>query len=93
MEYVTLVVGILEEILSIAGSATTGQTQNIINIIGRVISTAGSALPSLEAPLTNIISALSGNGSVTAEQIAQLQAQSAALDAGLDAAGAADGLM
>ena len=92
MEYVTLVAGILEEILNIAGTATTGQAQSIISMLDRMIAMAASLAPNLIVSIQNIIAALSGNGAVTADQVAQLQAQSVALDAALDAAAAKDGL-
>ena len=92
MEWITLVGGILEEVLALATTATTGQTASIISMLDKFITLAVSAAPNLLQPIQNIIAALQGNGSVTAEQVAALQAQSDAVDAALDAAAAADGL-
>jgi hypothetical protein len=68
--------------------------------ISKVIAVLEQAIPAavqlgedLVTPIQNIIAALEGNGNITAEQIAQLQVQSAALDAALDAAAANDGLV
>ena len=93
MDYVTLIAGILQEVLGLAGSVTSGQAQNIIGILDRVIPVAVSTEQALLQPIQNIIAALSGNGSVTADQVAALQTQSDAVDAALDAAAAADGLV
>ena len=93
MDYVTLIAGILQEVLGIAGSVTSGQAQNIIGILDRIIPVAVSTEQALLQPIQNIIAALSGNGSVTADQVAALQTQSDAVDAALDAAAAADGLV
>ena len=83
---------ILEELLTLAASATAGQTQNIINMVEKYVQLAVNYLPTLIPSLQNIIAALQGNGSVTADQVTQLQVSSDALDAALDAAAKADGL-
>lgn len=92
MEYVTLIVGILEGVLSFAQSATTGQISNIIGIIDKALPYVESLGEGLATPLQNIIAALSGNGAVTAAQLQTLQAQSASVDAALDAAAKDDNL-
>lgn len=92
MQWIALIGPILEELLSLAATATTGQVQNIINMVERFIELAVNSAPTLLQPLQNIIAALSSNGSVTAEQLQQLQQQSATLDAALDAAAKDDGL-
>ena len=92
MEYITLIAGMLEEILPLASSVTSGGAQNIINILEKVIPVAVQAGESLLTPIQNIIAALQGNGSVTADQVTTLQTQSATVDAALDAAAQADGL-
>lgn len=93
MEQIIALAGpVLEELLSLAGSATTGQIQNIINIVERFIALAVDALPSIIPSLQNIINELSGNTAVTAAQLQTLSVQSAALDAALDAAAKDDGL-
>lgn len=92
MQWITLIGPILEELLSLAGSATSGQVQNIINMVERFVEAAVNLAPSLIQPLQNIIAELSSNGAVTADQLTQLQAQSAALDAALDAAAKDDNL-
>lgn len=92
MEYVTLVAGILEDLLGVAESATTGQASSIISMIERFIQAGAALVPSLITPLQNIINQLNGNPALTADQVATLQAQSAALDAALDAAAKDDNL-
>lgn len=93
MEAILSLLGpILEELLSLAASATTGQATNIISMVEKYVQLAVNYLPSLIPSLQNIITALTGNGAVTADQITQLQAQSATLDAALDAAAKDDGL-
>ena len=93
MDYVTLIAGILQEVLGIAGSVTTGQAQSIIGILERVIPVAVSTATGLLQPIQNIIAALSGSGVLTADQVSALRTQSNAVDAALDAAAAQDGLV
>jgi len=92
MEYVTLIEGILSEILPLVDNIAPAGIQNIINILEKAIPFAVQAGTDLIAPIQNIIAAIQGTGNVTADQITQLQAQSAALDAALDAAAKDDGL-
>ena len=92
MQWVALIGNILEGILALAQSATSGQANVIITMLNKFISIAVAAAPNLLVPIQNIITALEGNGSVTADQIALLKAQSAIVDAALDAAAKADGL-
>ena len=92
MNWIPLIGAILQELLSIAASATTGQTSSIIVMLDKFIAIAMDAAPNLLAPIRNIIAALQGNGSVTPEQIAALQIQSATVDAAMDAVAKADGL-
>ena len=92
MDYVSLIAGILNEVLGIASSATSGQTQNILNILKEAVPVAVQAEQALLGPIQSIIAALQGNGQVTPEQVAALQAQSDAIDAALDQAAKDDGL-
>jgi len=92
MNYVTVIAGILQEVLGIASSVTSGQVQNVIGILDRVIPVAVSTEQALLPSIQNIIAALNSNGAVTADQVAALQTQSDAVDAALDAAAATDGL-
>lgn len=92
MQYLSLIIGILEEVFSVAGTATSGQVQSIINIIDKALPFVEELGEDLATPLQNIIAALSSNGSITAAQLQTLTAQSAQIDAALDAAAAADGL-
>ena len=93
MEAILSLLGpILEELLSLAASATSGQVQNIINMVEKYVQLAVNYLPALIPSLQNIITALQGNGQITPEQVAELQAQSDAVDAALDAAAKDDGL-
>lgn len=93
MEYVSLIAGILQEVLGLAGSVTSGQAQNVIGILERVVPVAVQTATGLLQPIQNIIAALNSSGALTADQVAALQAQSAAVDAALDAAAASDGLV
>ena len=92
MDYVSLIAGILNEVLGIATSATSGQTQNILNILKEAVPVAVQTEQALLGPIQNIIAALQGNGQITPEQVAELQAQSDAVDAALDAAAKDAGL-
>lgn len=92
MNYVTLIAGILQEVLGLASNVTSGQVQNIIGILEKVIPVAVETEQALLQPIQNIIAALQGSGTVTADQVTQLQAQSAAVDAALDAAAKDDAL-
>lgn len=89
---IAMIVTVLEEVLSLAGSASSGQVQNIINIIEKVLPMVATWGEDLVQPLTNIISELSANNAVTPAQLQALMAQSAQIDADLDAAATADGL-
>ena len=92
MDYVTLIAGILQEVLGLASNVTSGQVQNVIGILERVVPVAVETEQALLGPIQNIIAALEGSGQVTAAQVTTLQAQSAAVDAALDAAAKDDGL-
>lgn len=93
MEAILALIGpILEEMLGLAASASSGQVQNIINMVEKYVQLAVNYLPTLIPSLQNIIAALEGNGAVTAAQLTSLQAQSVALDAALDAAAKDDNL-
>ena len=92
MNFTDILVVILEEILSLAASATTGQVQNILNILERLVVVAAQSAKDLLPSIQGIIAALQGNGNVTPDQVIQLQAQSAIVDAALDAAAADDNL-
>lgn len=92
MDYFTLIGGILQEVLGLASTATSGQVQNIINIIDKSIPYVEQLGPGLLQSLQNVITELSGNASVTAAQLQQLQQQSTVIDSALDAAAKDDGL-
>ena len=92
MEYVTLIEGILEEVLGLAPNVSTGGVQNIINILEKVIPTAVAIGQSLLTPIQNIIATLKSSAAATPAQIAALSAQSATVDAALDAAAKDDNL-
>lgn len=93
MEAILSLLGpILEELLSLAATATSGQVQNIITMVEKYVQLAVNYLPALIPSLQNIITALQDNGAVTVEQVQSLQQQSAILDAALDAAAKDDGL-
>jgi hypothetical protein len=92
MDYVTLIGGVLEDVLGVAASATSGQVSYFISMLDRFVAAGANLAPNLIPVIQNIISSLSGNSNVTAAQITQLQAQSTALDAALDAAAKDDQL-
>ena len=87
-----LIVTVIESLLPIINGATTGQVSNIIVLLEKIIPTVVQEATDLVQPIQNIIASLSSNSSVTADQIAQLKAQSDALDAALDAIAAQDNL-
>ena len=88
-----LIVTVIESLLPIINGATTGQVSNIIVLLEKIIPTVVQEATDLVQPIQNIIASLSSNSSVTADQIAQLKAQSDALDAALDASAAQDNLI
>ena len=87
-----LIVTVIESLLPIISGAPTGQVSNIIVLLEKIIPTVVQEATDLVQPIQNIIASLSSNSSVTADQIAQLKAQSDALDAALDAIAAQDNL-
>ena len=90
---ITLVVTMLESLLPMLASATSGQTQNIITLLENIVPVIVKEASDLVAPVQNIIAQLQTGAQVTPAQIAALQAQSDALDAALDAAAADDKLV
>jgi hypothetical protein len=87
-----LAISAIEGLLPLLSGAVPTQLQGVIDFLEKIIPTvvqeAEDVLPSIQ----NIIAALQGNGAVTADQITQLQAQSATVDAALDAAAKDDNL-
>jgi hypothetical protein len=83
----------LESLLPMLASATSGQTQNIITLLENIVPVIVKEASDLVAPVQNIIAQLQTGAQVTPAQIAALQAQSDALDAALDAAAADDKLV
>jgi hypothetical protein len=86
------VVALLNLIVSVAGSTSDAAViANIIATLETIIST-GTELIEAEIPIIeNIIGALQANSSITPEQLTQLQASEAALDAAFEAAASAAG--
>lgn len=91
-QIILLAIQAVEALLPMLSSVSSGQVQKVIDLLDRVIPFAARLGMDLIVPIQNIIAALKGNGSVTADQIAALEAQSAALDAALDAAAGDDNL-
>jgi hypothetical protein len=91
-QIILLAIQAIEALLPTLAGATSGQLQGVIVLMERVIPEAVQLGEDAIVSVTNIIAALQGNGAVTADQVATLRAQSAALDAALDAAAKDDGL-
>ena len=89
---IQLAIAAIEGLLPIISNASSGQVQGVINFLELIIPKVVQLGQDLYPSIRNIITALQSNGSVTADQITQLQTQSDALDAALDAAAKDDGL-
>ena len=89
---ITLAVQAVEAILPYAENLASGGVKAVIVMLEKIIPDVVSYGPDVVTSVENIIVALRGNGVVTAEQVAQLEAQATAMEAALDAAAAADGL-
>ena len=89
---VSIIVQLLTSLLPIIGNLAPASIGSTITLLENIIPVVVKEAQDLIAPVQNIIAALQGSGSVTSDQVAQLQAQSATLDATLDAAAANDGL-
>lgn len=69
--------------------STSSQIGNVIAMLETWVPVVAQEASDLSTPIKNIISALSSNSAVTAEQLAALQALDAQADAAFDAALAA----
>ena len=92
-QIVTLAIQAVEAILPYAANLTSGGVQTVIVMLEKIIPDIASYGPAVATSVENIILALQGNGSVTADQVAQLEAQATAMEAALDAQAAAVGLV
>lgn len=81
---ITAVIALIEEFLPLiptGGSATAGA---VIATIEKLIPLITSGAEALAGPIKNIITELASNDAVTPEQIAQLKALDAQIDASAD---------
>lgn len=88
----SLIVTLLTQLLPLIGSLTSGSTSNIISILEQILPTIVKEATDLIAPVQNIIAAIQGSGTVTADQVAALAALNAQLDAAFDAVAKDDSL-
>lgn len=89
---ISLAISAFEALLPELGKIEYPSIQKVIAFLETAVPAAIQEGADLIQPVQNIIAALTGNGNVTADQVAALQAQSDALDAALDAAAKDDGL-
>ena len=87
-----LIVSMLTQLLPLIGSISSGGTSSIITLLEKILPIAVQEAMDLVQPIQNIIAAIQGNGTVTADQVAQLVALSTQIDAAFDAQATADGL-
>ena len=92
-ELETLALQAVEAILPYAASMTPPAVQAVILMLEKMVPIAAAAAPAIIASVQNIVTALRGSGAVTADQVAQLDAQATAMEAALDAQAAIDGLV
>ena len=92
-QIILLAIAAVEALLPTLAGATSGQLQSVILLMERIIPAAAQLSADAIISIENIIQALTSHSAVTAEQIAALTAQSAALDASLDAAATDDGIV
>lgn len=87
---ITLILSILADLVPmVSNSSTAGK---IIAMLQNILPALVGELQALISPVKNIIAALQGNGALTADQVAALQALDAECDAALDAAAKDAGL-
>jgi hypothetical protein len=89
---ITLAIQAVEGILPLLTQALPAQLQPTITFLESLIPSFASLEPAVVGSVENIISEISGNTALTASQVAQLAATSAALNAALDAQAKQDGL-
>lgn len=86
----TLIVTVLQLLANflpqIITGATGAQITSIIGVVEQAVPIAVQVGEDLAQPIRNIIAALRTSGAVTADQLAALDTQEAALDAAFDAA-------
>jgi hypothetical protein len=89
---VTQIIAFVEaELPNIMSAATAATITRIIGILEQVISLGIQLAPTIVTAIKNIIAALKTSGPVTTDQLDQLDAIEAKLDADFDAAAAAAG--
>ncbi len=86
-----LIVTLLSGLLPVIGSFTSGQAASVIALLENILPVAINEITSIVPSVQNIIAALQGNGSVTADQVTALQTLSAQYDAAFESAASDDG--
>ena len=90
---IALALSAIEGILPYAATLTSGGVQSVIVVLEKIVPDIAAYAPSVVTSVQNIITALQGSGTVTAEQAAALDAMLTAAEAALDAQAAKDGLV
>ena len=85
-------VSVIENILPIISSFTPASVGSIINLVSSILPIAMEEASNLVQPIKNIITALQGNTSTTADQLATLAMLDAQCDAAFEAVAAADNI-
>lgn len=88
----TTVVSVIEGVLPVLSSLAPGNVSSIINLISTILPIALQEATDLVAPIQNIIAALKGDGSLTAEELTTLENLDAQCDAAFEAAAKEDGV-
>lgn len=87
--FLTLIEGLLPEL---GTNAATSAIDKILSALITIVPIIASNASNFLTPVKNIIAALSASGNVTPDQLAQLQALDAQVDAAFDAATGAAGV-
>ena len=87
-----VVVALLTQLMPLIGSLSSGAVGNIITLLEQIIPVVVKEASDLVPIIQNIIEQIRGGGTVTADQLAALDALDAQIDAEFDAAAKAAGV-
>ena len=87
-----VIVALLAQLMPLIGSVSSGAVGNIITLLEQIIPVAVKEATDLVPIIQNIISQIRGGSTVTADQLAALDALDARIDAEFDAAAKAAGV-
>ena len=86
----TAILALLQQLLPLitAGSASSGVVGTVVNVLTTWLPLVETLTENLYTPVKNIIAALQSSGALTDQQIADLKAMDAKIDADFEAASA-----